>query len=234
MEKNHITATLRHALQTVIAERRVAIVNPGVAAARTALRQFQSARLAATHADLLAAKETRAGAQFFLEDLYGAKDFTRRDADLERIVPMIERLLPVSALKYIAEAIELDALSESLDAAMASRLGEHFTADDYVLAYRSVGCRFDREQQIAHVDSVGHSLCELVHKPMLGVTLTAMRTPAKLAKLSELQQFLERGYDAFKQMTRPEDFVTAIVTRESLILENLYAGKPAPFKLPTQ
>ncbi|MDO8650608.1 MAG: hypothetical protein Q7R66_00255 [Undibacterium sp.] len=234
MKKSHITAILRIALKAVMDERRIALDNPGVAAARAALRQFQSARLVNTHADLLAAKETRAAAQFFLEDLYGTKDFTQRDADIERIIPMMERLLPLSALKYIAEAIELDALSESLDAAMASRLGEYFTQDDYVIAYQTVGRRIDREKQIAHVNSVGRSLCELVHIPLIGTTLAAMRSPAKLIRLSELYRFLERGYGAFKLMSRPEDFVATIVVRETVILENIYGGKTEPFKLSPQ
>lgn len=231
MEKHDIVAILRRNLQDVISERRAVIGHPEVAAARQALRQFQSARLMSTHADLLAAKETRAAAQFFLEDLYGTKDFTRRDADIERIVPMMERLLPVSALWYIAEAIELDALSESLDSAMANRLGEHFTQDDYVNAYRTVASRAEREQQIAHIRSVGQSLAELVRKPLIGATMTAMRSPAKLARLFELHQFLERGYSAFKQMSKPEQFVETIVGRETEILQNLYARQPDPFRL---
>lgn len=231
MEKHDIVAILRRHLRAVITERRAVIGHPEVAAARQALRQFQSARLANTHADLLAAKETRAAAQFFLEDLYGTKDFSRRDADIERIIPTMERLLPVSALRYIAEAIELDALSESLDSAMASQLGEHFTQDDYVHAYRLVASRAVREQQIAHVRSVGQSLAELVRRPLIGTTMVAMRSPAKLARLSELHQFLERGYSAFRQMKKPENFVETIVRRETEILQNLYAGKPDPFAL---
>lgn len=51
-----------------------------------------------------------------------------------------------------------------------------------------------------------------------------MRSPAKLANLADLQNFLERGFKAFKGMKRPQDFVTTIVRREKTILENLYAG----------
>jgi hypothetical protein len=231
MNKHDIIARLRADLQAVTAERSHAAINSDIANTRMTLRRFQSARLADTHADLLANIETRPAAQFFLDDLYGAADFTQRDADIERLVPIMERMLPVAALHYIAEAIELDALSESLDAEMATRLGEHFTQDDYLAAYRAVGRRADREKQIEHVNSVGHSLCELVRRPFIGTTLSAMRTPAKLTRLSELQQFLERGYDAFKQMKKPEDFVIAIVTRETQILENIFSNKKAPFSL---
>jgi hypothetical protein len=231
MKKHEIIARLRADLQAVTTERGHAAIDPAIAATRMALRQFQSARLANTHADLMADEETRPATLFFLDDLYGAADFTQRDADIERLVPIMERMLPVAALRYIAEAIELDALSESFDAEMASCLGETFTQEKYLNAYRSVGCREDRVKQIDHVHSVGRALCELVRKPFIGSTLSAMRIPAKLAKLSSLQAFLERGYDAFKQMKKPENFVSAIVTRETKILDNIYSNKTKPFDL---
>ena len=127
MDKHEIVARLRRDLQAAVLERQLAAADPGSAAARVALRRFQAVRMARTHADLLAVAETSAAAQFFLDDLYGAHDFTQRDADIERIIPMMERMLPVSALRTIAEAIELDALSEALDREMAVLLGEVLT-----------------------------------------------------------------------------------------------------------
>jgi hypothetical protein len=138
--KEEIISTLRTHLHAVMRERHAAHSNDNLFPAYQALRQFQSARLASTYADLLADKTTRSAALFFLEDLYGTKDFTQRDADIERIIPIMERLLPVAALHYVSQAIELDALSESLDTAMALRLGEQFTQETYVIAYRR--CRF--------------------------------------------------------------------------------------------
>ncbi|HSY26097.1 MAG TPA: hypothetical protein VK832_01220, partial [Burkholderiaceae bacterium] len=199
MKKHDIVATLRRDLQAAMVERQLASTDPGAALARAALRRFQAARMTLTHADLLATNETCAAAQFFLDDLYGTHDFTQRDADIERIIPMMERLMPISALQTIAEAIELDALSESLDRAMAASLGERFAEDDYVAAYRKVAHRVDRERQIAHIRSVGQSLCELVRIPLIGGTLAMMRGPAKLAGLQELHHFLDRGFSAFKQ-----------------------------------
>jgi hypothetical protein len=227
--KEEIISTLRTHLHAVMRERHAAHSNDNLFPAYQSLRQFQSARLASTYADLLADKTTRSAALFFLEDLYGTKDFTQRDADIERIIPIMERLLPVAALHYVSQAIELDALSESLDTAMALRLGEQFTQETYVIAYRDVGSRSERERQISLVQSVGDSLCELVRKPFIGSTLRAMRVPAKVAHLAELHHFLERGYGAFKAMKKPAEFVTTIVERENRILENIYSGKEKPF-----
>jgi hypothetical protein len=228
MDKQTIVANLRRDLHNVM-EMRNQVTHSPLAGARLALREFQSARLAATHADLLAQPQTAAAARFFLDDLYGINDFTRRDADLERVVPMMERVLPAVALKYIAEAIELDCQSEAFDCAMAALLGARFGLEDYARAYLRVKTRAEREAQIGHIESVGRSLCELVHMPLMAASMKAMALPAKLARLSELHHFLEAGFSAFRQMKNPEEFVTTIVQRERTILENLYAGKAQPF-----
>jgi hypothetical protein len=231
MKKHEIIARLRRDLQAVTVERRRAASDVVVAGARVALRRFQSTRMAKTHADLLADTHSRAAAQFFLDDLYGSHDLTRRDADIERLIPTMERLMPSAALQTIAEAIELDALSEQLDRVMAERLGATFSESDYIDAYRQVASRAERESQIAHIQSLGESLCELVRVPLIGGTLSMMRAPAKLAGLSELHQFLERGFSAFKQMKKPKLFVVTIVERESDIMRNLYACSATPFDI---
>ena len=125
----------------------------------------------------------------------------------------------------------LDALSESLDAVMALRLGELFSEDDYIAAYRELTQRVDREKQLAYVQSVGNSLCELVRVPLIGSTLKMMRGPAKLAKLSESHDFLERGFVAFKGMKQPRIFVATIIAREAAMMDNLYAERIRPFAL---
>jgi hypothetical protein len=231
MKKHELMTNLRRELQGLAQQRRAAGADPDMCAARAMLQLFQAARMAATHADLLAAPESAVAARFFLNDLYGSKDVMQRDADVERVLPTMERMLPLPALAAIAEAIELEALSETLDAALAARLGARFDEHAYAAAYRAAGARADRERQLRHVESVGNSLYSLVRVPLLGATLAMMRGPARLAGLSELQSFLERGFGAFKAMKRPQDFVAAVVARERRILDNLYCGRAAPFAL---
>jgi len=231
VSKQIIVDSLRRALHEVMHERRVAAHDPAVARARLSLKQFQSRRMALTHADFLATPDTESAARFFLEDLYGTHDMTRRDADVERIIPTMEKMLPAAALSTIAEAVMLDALSERLDSAMADRLGESFTAEDYAAAYVEVASRADRERQLDYVQSVGLSLCELVRIPLIGATLKMMRRPARMAKLGELHDFLERGFSAFKAMKAPQRFVETTLARERRIMQQLNAGAPAPFDL---
>lgn len=231
MDKQEVIAILRRDLQSVITERRTARSIPMAYAARTALRAFQAGRMAQTHADLLDNPETAGAANFFLTDLYGPHDLSERDASLERALPSIERLLPTPALFGVAEAIALDALSERLDAGMADRLGGGFDEADYIEAYRSIGTRNDRERQLDHVERLGAALTELVRLPLIGTTLSLMAGPAKLAGVGHLQSFLERGFKAFEVMKRPQDFVNTVVSRERIIMDQLYRGKKEPFAL---
>lgn len=232
MKKEKLIQLLHQQIGLAKAERQAARFNPRMFAARVVLKDFQAARLARTHADLLAAEDTHDAAVFFLNDLYSSEDLTQRDSDLERIVPTLDRLLSYRTLETITQAIILDALSESLDTQMAARLGESFTEDEYLMAYRHVMQRGDRERQLGLVQALGLSLSELVHIPFLAATLVIMRGPAKLARLSSLQQFLERGFTTFKGMSRPTEFVATIVAREGAILDRIYRGWPDPFSLP--
>ena len=88
------------------------------------LSHWQSNRLARTHADLRESPRYKLATEFFLSDLYGAKDFSRRDNDLERSYPMIITVLPANAIYAVAMAVELDALSLELDGLMSRILSE--------------------------------------------------------------------------------------------------------------
>ncbi len=53
-----------------------------------------------------------------------------------------------------------------------------------------------------------------------------MRKPAVLAGLGDLQNFLERGYGAFRAMKGAEDFLGTITSREFELLHEWF-GKDA-------
>ena len=219
MNKDELGSRLHAQLRLVKEERAHA---QRIGAARKELKRYQAARLAATHADLLAQADTHAAALFFLEELYGPVDLTQRDADLARIVPAMERLLPLQALHAITEAVALDALSERLDGAMAQQLGEQFGERDYAEAYRRTSAD-DRARQLDQVQALGMALCDLVRIPMLSMTLKMMRAPARVAGLGELQQFLERGFESFKKMRDARRFVETIVERERALMQAMYS-----------
>jgi hypothetical protein len=193
-----------------------------------ALKHWQSQRLARTHADLLASERYHDAARFFLEDLYGTKDFSARDAQLIRVIPALARTLPDTALETLADAVELDALSETLDDALARHLRSDASASideaRYADAYREASMRAQREHQLELVLHIGASLDRLVKLPMLGTMLRAMTVPARLAGFGAMQEFLLAGFDAFKGIGGASEFLGLIDRRERTIMERLRAG----------
>lgn len=202
------------------------------------LRQWQSKRLAGSFADFLADPRMRPAAEFFLSDLYGDRDFSARDRDAARVLPMMARLLPDSLLLAATEAIELAVLSHMLDLRMAEQLSRRpkpmapITTADYVRAYRHGGYRHLRRHQIVLVLRVGHALDTAVKKHGVYKLLRAARIPAQLAGLSELQAFLERGFTAFDALGGADEFLERVASQELAISDRLFAGDPAPFAQP--
>ncbi|SPJ18424.1 conserved hypothetical protein [Burkholderiales bacterium] len=226
-DREDVVERLTQQLDRAAALRAAAGGDPKLEAARERLRAWQAARLARTHADLLASPRMGLAATFFLTDLYGAEDLTKLDANVRRVVPAMTRLLPAAGLETVAEAIELETLSEDLDFAMATALGAKsgkLTAASYAAAYRAVDRRADRERQIHIIEGLGASLDRLVLQPFAGTTLAMMHWPAHLAGLGVLQDFLQRGYTAFVKMGGATDFLDLVVGRERKLLKALFAG----------
>jgi hypothetical protein len=196
------------------------------------LKRFQSARLAASYEDMAVQPRYRSSTGFFLGDLYGPKDFSRRDAAMLRILPSMTRLLPASAVETATLAIELEALSEELDHRVAAALPDGPIDEvSYAAAYRAGSTREERERQVELIVAVGDRLDALVARPLVFRTLKLMRTPASLAGLSDLQEFLERGFAAFRDMGGAHDFLALIRERETAILNRLFSGAPRPFSI---
>ena len=194
------------------------------------LKAWQAKRLKDSYADLAAQERYRTATSFFLDHLYGPKDFSGRDQAMLRIVPVMSRMLPQSAVETASLAIELEALSESLDHRTAAALPDGpIDAEAYAHAYREGSTRAERERQIALLGAVGERLDALVKKPFVGKTLRLMRTPADVAGLSDLQDFLERGYASFRDMRGADDFLATIEERETALLNRLFSGETPAF-----
>jgi hypothetical protein len=196
------------------------------------LQFWQSQRLQRTYADYAAEPRYRDAIQFFLEDLYGPHDFARRDRDLRRVLYQWERLLPQRASEALMHALELEALSQSLDVATANALGGvPLTSESCALAYRRAGRREDRQRQIWLTVAAGRALDSLIDTPALGVALRSARLPARMLGVATLQGFLERGYNAFKKMGGAAELLAAIQQRETTIMQRLFAGSSDPFRV---
>lgn len=196
-----------------------------------AIKAYQQARLALTHADLLADVRCAPAARFFLDELYGPRDFSARDAQFARVVPALVRLFPGTLAGIVERVAALHALSETLDTAMAEALpagrGQSVDPLVYAQAWRDVGQAEARAQQIAWVVDIGLALDAHAKRPLLRQTLRWMRGPAHAAGLAELQAFLEAGLDAFAQLPDASAFLDTVSRRERELAAALFAGHEA-------
>jgi hypothetical protein len=210
-------------LATVEFERRGRAATPTLEREVAALKAYQQARFARTHAVLLAHPRFGRAANFFLNELYGPQDFTQRDAQFSRIVPALVRLFPDDTVRTVESLAAVHALSERLDTAMAIHLdGEAPSRAAYVRAWQATGEPQARARQIELVVSVGRALDRHTRSFVLRASLKAMRGPARAAGMGALQTFLEAGFDAFGAMGGAREFLGAIETRETALAQRLF------------
>jgi len=211
-------------LKIVADERAHRVDAPGLAVKVLALKDYQQRRFAHTYADLLTTARYGAAARFFLDELYGPSDFSRRDTQFARVVPALVRLFPSEVVQTVATLARLHALSETLDTAMADHLGNDtpITARLYIRAWQATGRVADRESQIALTLEVASHLDRLTRKPLLRNSLRLMRGPARAAGLGELQHFLENGFDTFRAMEGAQEFIGIVELREQALVSSLF------------
>jgi len=237
-DKEVNAATLRANLDSVRVLRSASALRGKQAALRMRLRGWQAARFERTYADLMASDRYRPAAEYFLSDLYGPRDFSERDQELERLLPVLTRILPASAIHTLAVGVELDLLSESLDLAMVQALlaaGQAADADigeaAYIRAYRACGNRPGREAQIDLILQIGEAIDIITHKPLLRAAIALFKAPAYAVHMGELHEFLDSGFHAFRNMRGAAEFLAIIRERETRILARLFAKHKAPFDL---
>ena len=113
---------LRALLERNAALRDVFAAEPASRRRLDELHRWQSRRLLQTHSDLHDSPRYRAAVEFFFNELYGGGDPRARDRDLQRVHHVMERLLPGEALRALMLAIELEILSQELDADVVRHL----------------------------------------------------------------------------------------------------------------
>lgn len=197
-----------------------------------AVKTWQQARLRRTYPDLATDLRYASATAFFMDELYGVKDSALRDRDLIRMYPTIKRVLPQFAYDAVSKALELDVISEEFDQMLAQKIGDvAINESNYAEAFRDAGTMKERLRQVDLMRAVGTELDVVVKKPLIYSTLRMLRTPARIAGLSNMQQFLEAGFTAFKHMNGADYFLETIATRETELIKRLFASHPAPFEI---
>ena len=225
--------TIRDCVSRVATLRQASLSEPGLQDAINSVKRFQSQRFASTYADLLSAGPYKNAARFFLDELYGEKDYSLRDAQFSKIAGALQTFFPKQVVAIAVSLAQLHALTEELDHSMGMEwLSNAITAktgevERYKQAWRAVGRREDRDAQLKDVIAVGYELDKLTRASGLRMMLKMMRRPAAAAGLSSLQMFLESGFDTFAQMNGrakgAQEFLAIIQTREAQLIDELFA-----------
>jgi hypothetical protein len=191
-----------------------------------ALQSWQCKRLIATYKTFLSNKKFNSAMTFFIDELYGPKDFSQRDDDIARIVPKMSKILPEKALRSLEKAIHLNSLSLELDYTLITQLKGNSCIDSqrYADAYRNSNNLMEREQQIDFIAALGNDLAEVTNIIGISMLLKMSRKPAQLAGFLSLHEFLENGFNAFKKIGKVEDFINPIVEIERDIMHKLFEG----------
>jgi hypothetical protein len=212
----HIAShTILSRLTAVESERQSRLATPGLHARVSAIKKYQQRRFSNTYADLLQSPRYGAASRFFLDELYGPTDFTQRDAQFARVVPGLVRIFPEEIVNTVTTLSELHALSEALD----TQMGQHLPtasvdAQSYITAWLATDQVSARNEQIRLTVAVADQLDRLTRRSLVRNSLRMMRGPARIAGLSELQRFLERGFDTFRAMNGAEEFIAIVESRE--------------------
>lgn len=215
-------------LDAVRAERQRRQASPELNARVAAIKRYQQQRFAHTYADLLASPRYQSAARFFLDELYGPQDFAQRDTQLARVVPALVRLFPGRIVNIVGDLVSLHALSERLDTAMGQACqGNAAGAPAYLAAWQATGAPEQRGRQISLILQIGAALDQVVHKPLMHRSLLLMRGPARAAGLGALQEFLERGFEAFRAMQGATEFLALVAQRERQLAAALFAAHDA-------
>jgi hypothetical protein len=217
-------------LDTVRAERERRRAAPRLSASVEHVKHYQQRRFSHTYSDLLGSPRYGAAARFFLDELYGPRDFTQRDEQFGRVVPALVRLFPQEIVDTVGALAELHAMSEALDTLM----GIHTNAEEpldgvaYIKAWQATGSAAQRQQQITLTLEVGQALDRLTRNALIRNSMRMMRVPARAAGLGELQKFLEAGFETFRAMHGADEFLSTVRRREQQLNAALFAASFDP------
>lgn len=222
------------ALQVVHRLRAVGLAQPALQQAVQAIKRVQCLRFQRSYADVLVHPEWGGAARFFLQELYGDRDYSERDTQFGRIAPALERLFPASVLGVATTLTQLHAISEQFDYAMGAALlaRQPGASSDvaarvaYVQVWRMVGQPAARAEQLALVQQLGNEIAHLTRTPGLRLMLRMMRGPATASGLHALQNFLELGFDTFAALHRSKagvaGFLALVNQRETAWMARLF------------
>jgi len=193
---------------------------------------WQVAYMLPFYEELQQSTDTKTAIDFVVSDLAGI-GISERDLEIERVVPAMIRILPARALRTIASGMEMNArileINLSICETYYKQNGKEpgYTEKRYCIAAREASSLAECIELITLTKQLGHDLERIMRIPLIGISLKAMRKPARLAGFASLQLFLENGYSAFRNLENVGDFLGATETKMLKMFEHIY-NTPLP------
>jgi hypothetical protein len=193
---------------------------------RLAIQIFQSNRLRRDYDDLAALPQYESVGEFFFTEMYGPRDFTRRDAQARRMQQFLH-IVPGVRLRDIEQVLELLDLTNRLDEHLAQLMlqeviGTDFDEATYEQAYRLADNYDLRRHQLELINSSLYNVFRISRSQLLGMALHRSGLLARIAGIDVVHQFLSKGYDAVHDVEDIDFFAVTIYNRELARLDRIY------------
>lgn len=193
---------------------------------RIALQIFQSNRLRRDYRDLSEIEQYEPVGEFFFGEMYGPRDYSRRDADARRLQNLLH-ILPGVHLRDVEQVLSLLDLTNRLDEGLARLMldsGVHTDFDEatYDHYYRVADNYDQRLEQLELVRGSLYNVFRLSRYHLLGVALHRSGMLARLAGFEVGHEFLRKAYDALQGVSSIDLFAETIYSRELARLNDIY------------
>jgi hypothetical protein len=193
---------------------------------RLALQVFQSNRLRRDYHDLAQIPQYKLIGEFFFTELYGPRDFSRRDAEARRLQHLLH-VLPGVHIRDIEDVLELLELTHQLDDGLTRLLlnagvTPAFDEAAYEQYYREADNYTQRLRQLELIRSCLYNIFRLSRSHLLGIALHRSGLIVRLAGFEMGHDFLVKAYDALQGVTSIDLFADTIFSRELSRLDRIY------------
>lgn len=196
------------------------------------LQRWQIQRLLATHRPALNTPAAEAAAHFLFHQVYGGAHLYAVAEDIRRATNKAMALLPQAVMHTAAVTLEAAVLTQQLDEALCINLPlskEPLQVNDYAIAYRATCTAEQRQRQLALIEEATALIDRYVRKPLLLASFRMLRRPAYAARLMNLYDFLDQGFQALSGLPSVSPLIVQLTNEEHRISQRLFAAQPDPF-----
>lgn len=196
------------------------------------LQQWQTKRLLTTHQLLFSASQANAAAHFLFHEVYGGANLMAVARDIQRALSKAMALLPQAVMHTAAVTLEAAVLTQQLDEALCVTLPSSnapLSTEAYASAYRASSTPEQRQQQLMLIEEASTLIDRYVRKRFLQASFRMLRRPAYAARLTNLYDFLDHGFQALGGLPTVSPLVTQLTNVEHNISQRLFTAQPDPF-----